>query len=87
MKISQPISFMCLARYFNSSNKLLEQKIIFIVKSSGDIPIMSLMLIGLTNFRFDFGKMNECTHFANASTLNLHGFCRNYKCKIRITFL
>ena len=30
---------MCLARYFNSSNKLLEKKIIFRVKSSGDIPI------------------------------------------------
>ena len=30
---------MCLARYFNSSNTLLKKKIIFIVKSSGDIPI------------------------------------------------
>ena len=39
MNIFHPVSFMCLARYFNSSNKLLEKKIFFVVKSSTDIPI------------------------------------------------
>ena len=38
MKIFHPVSFRCLARYFNSSNKLLEKMICPIIKSSGDMP-------------------------------------------------
>ena len=41
MKIFHPVSFMCFVRYFNSSNRLLEKKSFFVVKSFKDIFILT----------------------------------------------
>ena len=41
---------MCLAQYFSSSNKLFEKKIIFRVKSSGDIPIYQALQKNLPEY-------------------------------------
>ena len=57
MNVFHPASSMCLARYFNSSNKLLKEKIIFMVKSSGDIPIYQ----SSTNLAFNINQRHTPT--------------------------
>ena len=58
MKIFHPVSVMCLARYLNSSNKLLKEKIIFGVKSSGDIPMYSLNKCKAEKKHYQFSLLN-----------------------------